>query len=96
MAAKKKPLRATTANWVVVLLGLGGVLSGLASRPALCGQQTNLLTPTPPLPHCGEIEAPPIANPDDAGARVCPSPSAQSFADNLAKFRNHQDCTGED
>jgi hypothetical protein len=79
MAAKKEPRRAAGATRASALLVLVGLLSGLASRSALCGPQTNLLTPTPPLPHCGEIESPPFANPHDAGARVCPPPSARNY-----------------
>jgi len=58
---------------------LRGVLTALASSSALCGQQTNLLAPAPPLPLCGEIESPPFANPHDAGARVCPPASARNY-----------------
>src|SRR5271170_3108028 len=46
---------------------------------AFSGQQTNLLTMTPPLPHCGEIESPPFARSGDTGPRVCPPVTTRKY-----------------
>src|ERR1700736_953358 len=57
------------------------VLVIIAAVPmtALAGPHTNLLAPVPPIPHCGEIEAPPYADPHDAGRRVCPAVSPRTY-----------------
>jgi len=59
---------------------LAGLVSALIFQSAIGGQQTNLLTLTPPLPHCGEIESPPFADSADAGARVCPPKSTRNYS----------------
>lgn len=46
----------------------------------ITGQRTNLMTPAPPLAHCGEIESPPFANSTDAGSRICPTAIAREYS----------------
>jgi hypothetical protein len=62
----------------IILQAFGTALFVLGYT-ALGGEHTNLLTPTPPLPHCGEIESPPFARSSDAGARKCPPATPRNY-----------------